>query len=66
MKTFVRNVLTVLRFRGALRALIADCGRMAYHHLKCDAFGINAGVLWHCDRAVYMGHWDPASRAWSE
>lgn len=63
MVRFIRNVVTVLRFRGALAALIRGCGSMAWSHLRHDAFGVNphTGLLWHCDNAVYMGHWLPDS-----
>ena len=64
LTTLLRNVLTCLRFRGALTSLIRDCGRMAYHHLACDVFGVNNGQLWHSDRAVYVGHYDVVSRTW--
>lgn len=62
---FARNVLICLRFRGALSALVEDCGRMAFHHLACDVFGVNCdGQLWHSDRAVYCGRWDAVTRSW--
>lgn len=65
MLQLLRNALLVLRFRGALSALIRDCGQMAYHHLRWDLFVVSpAGVLCHSDRAVYNGTWDPQSRSW--
>lgn len=64
MAKLTRNLLIVLRFPGALGALVRGCGlRMAVSHLRHDAFGVNplTGLLWHCDNAVYMGHWLPDS-----